>query len=97
MSNQEVIDKIIELKVIGLKEQEFEVCAHLRNIENSFTKSKHAKVHLEPTKENLKLELTKMFKYFSKYKLIDRNGQSIYNNKSSVIRDIKLILLLDEL
>lgn len=86
MSNQEVIDKIIELKVIGLKEQEFEVCSHLRNIENSFTKSKHAKVHLEPTKENLKLELTKMFKYFSKY-----------NNKSSVIRDIKLILLLDEL
>jgi hypothetical protein len=31
MSNQEVIDKIIELKVIGIKEQEFEVCSHLRN------------------------------------------------------------------
>ena len=86
MSSQEVINKVIELKNIGIKEQEFEICSHLRDIENSFTKSKHAKIHLEPTEENLRIELTKMFEYFKRF-----------NNKSAVIRDIKLILILDEL
>lgn len=86
MSSQEVIDKVIELKVIGIKEQQFEICSHLRDIENSFTKSKHTKVHIEPTEENLKIELTKMFEYFKRF-----------NTKSSVIRDIKIMFLLDEL
>jgi len=86
MSSQEVIDKIIELKHLGIKEQQFEVCSHLRDIENAFTNSKHAKVHIEPTEENLKIELTKMLEYFKKF-----------NTKSQVIRDIKLMLLLGEI
>ena len=83
MSEKEVINKVIELKNIGIKEQQFEICSHLRDIENSFTKSK---LHIEPTEENLKIELNKMFEYFNKY-----------TPKSQFLRHLKLILLLDEL
>lgn len=86
MSSQEVIDKVYELKSFAVKIQEFEPAGKLRDIENSFTNSKHAKVHIEPTEENLKIELNKMFEYFNKY-----------TPKSQFLRHLKLILLLDEL
>ncbi len=83
MSNQEVIDKISELKFFAIKVQDYEMASKLRDIENSFTNSKYTKVHIEPTQENLKIELTKLVEYFNKY-----------NHKSQCLRDLKLILLL---
>jgi hypothetical protein len=86
MSNQEVIDKVYELKSFAVKVQDYEMASKLRDIENSFTNSKYTKVHIEPTQENLKIELTKVVEYFNKY-----------NPKSQCLRDLKLILILDEL
>jgi hypothetical protein len=84
MSNQEVIDKVYELKSFAVKVQDYEMASKLKDIENSF--SKHARIHIEPTEENLKIELNKMFEYFNKY-----------TPKSQFLRHLKLILLLDEL
>lgn len=86
MSNQEVIDKVYELKYFAVKVQDYEMASKLRDIENAFTNSKHATIHIEPTEENLKIELTKVVEYFN-----------IYNSKSQSLRDLKLTLLLDEL
>jgi hypothetical protein len=77
MSNQEVIDKVYELKSFAVKVQDYEMASKLRDIENSFTNSKYTKVHIE---------LTKVVEYFNKY-----------NPKSQSLRDLKLILILDEL
>jgi hypothetical protein len=85
MSNQEVIDKVYELKSFAVKVQDYEMASKLRDIENSFN-GDYGKVHIEPTQENLKIELTKVVEYFNKY-----------NPKSQCLRDIKLILILDEL
>jgi hypothetical protein len=85
MSSQEVIDKIYELKSFAVKVQDYEMAGKLRDIENSFN-GDYGKVYIEPTQENLKIELTKVVEYFNKY-----------NSKSQCLRDIKLILLLDEL
>jgi len=86
MSEQEVIDKVYELKSFAVKVQDYEMDSKLKDIENSFTKSKYATIHIEPTEENLKIELNKMFEYFNKY-----------TPKSQFLRHLKLILLLDEL
>lgn len=86
MSEKEVIDKVYELKSFAVKVQDYEMASKLRDIENSFTKSKHATIHIEPNLENLKIELNKLVEYFNKY-----------NPKSQCLRDLKLILLLDEL
>lgn len=86
MSNKEVIDKLYELKSFAVKVQDYEMASKLKDIENSFTKSKYATIHIEPTLENLKTELNKVVEYFN-----------IYNSKSQCLRDLKLILLLDEL
>jgi hypothetical protein len=85
MSNQEVIDKIYELKSFAVKVQDYEMASKLRDIENSFN-GDYGKVYIEPTEENLKIEITKVVEYFNKY-----------NVKSQSLRDLKLILLLDEL
>lgn len=86
MSKEEVINKVYELKSFAVKVQDYEMAGKLRDIENAFTNSKHAKVHIEPTEENLKIELTKLVDYFNKY-----------NPKSQCLRDLKLTLLLNEL
>ena len=85
MSNQEVIDKVYELKSFAVKVQDYEMASKLRDIENSFN-GNYGKVYIEPTKENLKIELTKVVEYFNKY-----------NPQSQCLRDLKLTLLLDEL
>jgi len=85
MSSKEVIDKIYELKCFAIKVQDYEMAGKLRDIENSFN-GDYGKVYIEPTQENLKIELTKVVEYFN-----------IYNPKSQCLRDLKLILLLDEL
>ena len=85
MSSKEVIDKIYELKSFAVKVHDYEMASKLRDIENSF--NHHYKLsHIELTEENLKIELTKVVEYFNKY-----------NPKSQCLRDLKLILLLDEL
>ena len=86
MYRKEVIDKVYELKCFAVKFQDYEIASKLRDIENAFTNSKHAKVHIEPTWKNLKMELLKLIEY-----------SNIYNPKSQCLRDIKLILLLDKL
>jgi hypothetical protein len=86
MSEQEVIDKVYELKSFAVKVQDYEMASKLRDIENAFTNSKHARIHIEATEENLKIELTKVVEYFN-----------IYNPKSQCLRDLKLTLLLYEL
>ena len=85
MSNQEVINKVYELKSFAVKVQDFEMAGKLRDIENSFN-GDYGKVYIDPTEENLKIELTKVVEYFNKY-----------NQQSQCLRDLKLILLLDEL
>ena len=85
MSNKEVIDKVYELKSFAVKVQDYEMAGKLRDIENSFN-GHFGKNHIEPTLENLKIELTKVVEYFNKY-----------NPKSQCLRDLKLILILDEL
>ena len=85
MSNEEVIRKIIELKENSIKSQDYEMSAKLRDIENSFN-GMYGKVYIEPNLENLKIELNKLVKYFNKN-----------NSQSQCFRDLKLILLLDEL
>jgi len=85
MSNQEVIDKVYELKSFAVKVQDYEMAGKLRDIENSF-KNQYNNTYIEPTLENLKIELTKVVEYFNKY-----------NPKSQCLRDLKLTLLLDEL
>ena len=85
MESKKVINKILELKNNSVKVQDYEMATKLRDIENAFTNSKHTKVHIEPTEENLKIELLKLIEYFN-----------IYNPKSQCLRDIKLMLLLDE-
>lgn len=85
MSSKEVIDKVYELKCFAVKVQDYEMASKLRDIENSFN-GDYGKVYIEPTEENLKIELTKVVEYFN-----------IYNSKSQSLRDLKLILLLDEL
>ena len=85
MSSQEVINKVYELKSFAVKVQDFEMAGKLRDIENSFN-GDYGKVYIDPTEENLKIELTKVVEYFNKY-----------NQQSQYLRDLKLILLLDEL
>ena len=85
MSSQEVINKVYELKSFAVKVQDFEMAGKLRDIENSFN-GDYGKVYIDPTEENLKIELTKVVEYFNKY-----------NPQSQCLRDLKLILLLDEL
>ena len=57
----------------------------LRDIENSFN-NKYGNIYIEPTLENLKLEIVKVVEYLNKY-----------DNKSQSLRELKLILILDEL
>lgn len=83
MSNKEVIDKVYELKSFAVKVQDYEMAGKLRDIENSFN-GYYGKVHIEPTLENLKIELAKVVEYFNKY-----------NPKSQCLRDLKLILILE--
>jgi len=85
MYSKEVIDKVYELKSLAVKVQDYEMVCKLRDIEISFN-GDYGKVYIEPTQENLKIELTKVVEYFNKY-----------NPKSQCLRDLKLILLLDEL
>jgi len=85
MSNQEVINKVYELKCFAVKVQDYEMAGKLRDIENSFN-GDYGKVYIDPTEENLKIELTKVVEYFNKY-----------NPQSQCLRDLKLTLLLDEL
>ena len=85
MSNREVIDKVYELKSFAVKVQDYEMASKLRDIENSF-KKQYGNTYIEPTLENLKIELTKVVEYFN-----------IYNSKSQCLRDLKLMLLLYEL
>lgn len=85
MSNEEVIKKIIELKENSIKEQDYEMASKLRDIENSFN-GRYNKVYIEPNLKNLKIELNKLVEYFYKN-----------NSNSQCFRDLKLILLLDEL
>ena len=85
MSNEEVINKLYELKSLAVKVQDYEMAAKLRDIENSFN-GRYGRVYIEPTLENFKIELNKLVKYFNKN-----------NSQSQCFRDLKLILLLDEL
>lgn len=85
MSKEEVIKKTIELKENSIKEQDYEMASKLRDIENSFN-GNYNKAYIEPNLENLKKELNKLVEYFNKN-----------NSKSQCFRDLKLILLLDEL
>lgn len=82
----DVINKVIELKEKAVKNQDYEFAGKMRDIENSFTKSKHAQIHLEPTIINLEIELNKVLKYFEKY-----------NHCKESVRDLKIKLLLNEL
>jgi hypothetical protein len=96
MSKEEVIKKIIELKENSIKEQDYEMASKLRDIENSFNGRYFSmianKVYIEPNLKNLKIELNKLVEYF--YKNTQRLPQL---NHSQCFRDIKLILILDEL
>lgn len=86
MNCGEIIKKVIEIKENSVRAQEYEFAGYIRDIENSFTKSKHARIHLEPTLENLKIELHKVLTKFDGYPFCIQS-----------IRDLKLKLLLDEL
>ncbi len=83
MSGEEVENLLYDLKSISVQFQEYEVAARLRYIENSFNK-RHGKEYIEPTYENLVIEIGKAMEELSK------NGQ-IYRS----VRAIKLILLLN--
>ena len=83
MSREDVINKVIEIKEFCVKNQDYEAASELRDIENAFTNSKHSKIHIEPTIENLKIELLNTLKYLN-------------NDKSQSVRHIKLLLLLNE-
>jgi hypothetical protein len=85
MSNEEVINKLYELKSFAVKVQDYEMAAKLRDIENSFN-GRYGRVYIEPTLENFKIELNKLVDYFNKY-----------NSQSQCFRDLKLVLLLNEL
>ena len=84
MSGEEVENLLYDLKSISVQFQEYEVAARLRDIENSFNK-RHGKEYIEPTYENLKIELQKVLEYLEKYTIIYKS-----------VREIKLFLLLEE-
>jgi hypothetical protein len=82
MSGEEVEKLLYDMKSLSVKFQEYEVAASLRDIENSFN-DRHGKEYIEPTYENLLIEIGKALEYLGK------NGE-IYRS----VRDIKLMLLL---
>ena len=84
MSGEEVENLLYDLKSISVQFQEYEVASRLRDIENSFNK-RHGKEYIEPTYENLKIELQKVLEYLEKYTIIYKS-----------VREIKLFLLLEE-
>lgn len=89
MTNKQVIDKICELKSLAVKDQDYEMATKLRDIENSFNGA-YGNTYIEPTLENLKIELNKVIEYFSKY-------QSKTHWNFRYLRDLKLKLILDEI
>ena len=89
MTKEEVLDKVFELKSLAVKAQDYEMASKLRDIEIIFTKGKHSEAFVEPTLENLKIELNKIIDYFAKYKE--------YSKKNQCLRDLKLIYKLDEI
>lgn len=86
MTNKQVLDKIYELKSLAVKDQDYEMACKLRDIENSFNGG-YGNAYIEPTLENLKIELNKVIEYFSKYK----------NKTHRYLRELKLILILEEI
>ncbi len=79
-----VVRKVTELKESYIRCQDFEMASKLRCLENSFTNSRFAEIHIEPTEENFKLEIIKIIEYFNKM-----------NINTIGVRDLKLMLLLD--
>jgi Asp-tRNA(Asn)/Glu-tRNA(Gln) amidotransferase C subunit len=88
MSKEEVVNKLYELKSLAIKVQDYEMAAKLRDIENSFN-GRYGRVYIEPTEENLKVEITKIVNYFTTLKYTDYN--------KNLLRDLKLKLLFNEL
>lgn len=82
MSGEEVEKLLYDMKSLSVKFQEYEVASSLRDIENSFN-DRYGKKYVEPTYENLLIEIGKALEYLAK------NGE-IYRS----VRDIKLMLLL---
>ena len=79
-----VVKKVIELKNSYVKCQDFEMASKFRDIENSFTNSKFARIYIEPTEENFKIEIIKIIEYFDNMSM-----------NTCGVRDLKLMLLLD--
>lgn len=82
MSGEEVEKLLYDMKSLSVKFQEYEVASSLRDIENSFN-DRHGKEYIEPTYENLLIEIGKALEYLGK------NGETYRS-----VRDIKLMLLL---
>jgi hypothetical protein len=81
MIQNKIIRKIAELKENSITAQDYEMAFKLRDMEKSFTDGKYT---IEPTEDNFKKEITKIIEYF--YEM---------NIKSSLVRDLKLVLLLE--
>lgn len=79
-----IIKKVIELKKSAIVDQDFEMASKFRDIENSFTNSKFARIYIEPTEENFKIEIIKIIEYFDNMSM-----------NTCGVRDLKLMLLLD--
>jgi hypothetical protein len=81
MIQNKIIRKIAELKENSITAQDYEMAFKLRDMEKSFTDGKYT---IEPTEDNFKKEITKIIEYFNEM-----------NIKSSLVRDLKLVLLLE--
>ena len=76
MSGEEVENLLYDLKSISVQFQEYEVASRLRGIENSFNK-RHGKEYIEPTYENLVIEIGKAIEELSKNGQIYRSVREI--------------------